>query len=176
MNLNKKEIRKTCLERISKITDRSNRSFIMKSEMVEYLSSYQNIALFASLETEIDTFPLIEALLKEGKNIYLPKTREKEMEFYLIHSLDELVESKDKYKVKEPSCGNPVNPSIFDIIICPGVAFDRSNNRMGHGQGYYDKYLSRCSAYKIGLCYKEQLLDEIPTDEHDIKMDRVYAY
>ena len=176
MTLTKKDIRKTCLERVKNIADRSNRSFIMKSEMVEYLSSYQNIALFASLETEIDTFPLIEALLKEGKNIYLPKTREKEMEFYLIHSLDELVESKDKYKVKEPSCGNPVNPSIFDIIICPGVAFDRSNNRMGHGQGYYDKYLSRCSAYKIGLCYKEQLLDEIPTDEHDIKMDRVYAY
>ncbi|MBO4286039.1 MAG: 5-formyltetrahydrofolate cyclo-ligase [Bacilli bacterium] len=176
MTSTKKDIRKTCLERVSKIADRSNRSFIMKNEMVELLSSYQNIALFASLETEIDTFPLIEELLKEGKNIYLPKTRGKEMDFYLIHSLDELVESKDKYKVKEPSKGNPVDPAIFDIIICPGVAFDRSNNRMGHGQGYYDKYLSRCSVYKIGLCYKEQLLDEIPTDEHDIKMDRVYAY
>ena len=176
MTSTKKDIRKACLERVKNITDRSKRSFIMKNEMVELLSSYQNIALFASLETEIDTFPLIEELLKEGKNIYLPKTRGKEMEFYLIHSLDELVESKDKYKVKEPSCGNPVNPSIFDIIICPGVAFDRSNNRMGHGQGYYDKYLSRCPAYKIGLCYKEQLLDEIPTDEYDVKMDRVYAY
>ena len=176
MTSTKKDIRKTCLERVKNITDRSKRSFIMKGEMVEFLSSYQNIALFASLEMEIDTFPLIEELLKEGKNIYLPKTRGKEMDFYLIHSLDELVESKDKYKVKEPSKGKPADPSIFDIIICPGVAFDRSNNRMGHGQGYYDKYLSRCPAYKIGLCYKEQLLDEIPTDEYDVKMDRVYAY
>ena len=176
MTINKKEIRKTCLERVSKITDRPKRSFIMKSEMVELLSKYQNIALFASLETEIDTFPLIEELLKNGKNIYLPKTNGKEMDFYLIHSLDELVESKDKYKVKEPSVGNPVDPSIFDIIICPGVAFDKNNNRLGHGQGYYDRYLSRCSAFKIGLCYKEQLLDEIPVDEYDIKMDHVYAY
>ena len=176
MILNKKEIRKTCLERVGEITDRSKRSFIMKREMTEFLSSYQNIALFASLDTEIDTFPLIEELLRLGKNIYLPKTNGKEMEFYLIHSLDELVESKNKYKVKEPSKGNPVDPSIFDIIICPGVAFDKNNNRLGHGQGYYDRYLPRCSAYKVGLCYKEQLLDEIPVDEHDIKMDRVYAY
>ena len=92
MIFNKKEIRKTCFERVSKITDRSKRSFIMKSEMVELLSSYQNIALFASLDTEVDTFPLIEDLLKMGKNIYLPKTKGKEMDFYLIHSLDELVE------------------------------------------------------------------------------------
>ena len=176
MTLNKKEIRKTCLEKVGEITDRSKRSFIMKGEIVELLSSYQNIALFASLDTEIDTFPLIKELLRLGKNIYLPKTKGKEMDFYLIHSLDELVESHDKYKVKEPSKGNPVDPSIFDIIICPGVAFDKNNNRMGHGQGYYDRYLSRCSAFKIGLCYKEQLLDEIPVDEYDIKMDRVYAY
>ena len=176
MTLNKKEIRKTCLESVSRITDRSKRSFLMKNEMMILLSRYQNIALFASLDTEIDTFPLIKDLLNVGKNVYLPKTKGKEMDFYLIHSLDELVEAKDKYKVKEPSIGEPVDPSIFDIIICPGVAFDKNNNRLGHGQGYYDRYLSRCSAYKVGICYKEQLLDEIPVDEHDVKMDRVYAY
>lgn len=176
MTLDKSIIRKTSLERVSKITDRSKRSFLMMSEMVELLSSYQDIALFASLDTEIDTFLLIEELLKVGKNVYLPKTKGKEMDFYLIHSLDELVESKDKYKVREPSKGDPIDPELIDVIVCPGVAFDRSNNRMGHGQGYYDKYLSRCLAYKIGICYREQLFDEIPADEHDIKMDRVYAY
>lgn len=176
LKLNKSNIRKTILDKVNKITDRTERSFIMKNDLIDYLDGYNNIALFASLSNEIDTFPLIEELLKMGKNIYLPKTSGEDINFYQINDLVTLVVSKDKYKVREPSIGDVVNPNIFDIIICPGVGFDKNNNRIGHGKGYYDRYLLNVSCPKVGLCYKEQLVDEIPVENNDVKMDMVKAY
>ena len=176
MLLIKEEIRKTILEKVNDITDRSKRSFSMKDELLKVLSSYQRIALFVSLDNEIDTVPLIEALLELGKDIYLPRTNGIDMDFYQVTDLSHLEISKDNYKVREPVGGMPIDPNSLEVIVCPGVAFDKNNNRMGHGKGYYDRYLARTNAYKIGVCYKEQLLDEIPIDKYDIKMDKVFIY
>jgi 5-formyltetrahydrofolate cyclo-ligase len=63
-------------------------------------------------------------------------------------------------------------PSI-DLAIIPGLAFDKENNRLGRGKGYYDKFLKTTSAFKLGICFSEQLLDSIPHDELDVKMDKV---
>ena len=58
--------------------------------------------------------------------------------------------------------------------MVPGMAFDRNNNRMGRGKGYYDRFLATIpQAYKIGVCFKFQLVDEIPTDALDIRMDEI---
>ena len=148
----------------------------MRDDLSSFLKGYNDIALFASLDNEIDTFPLIDELLKQEKNVYLPKTNKDDIEFYKVTDLSTLKISKDRYKVREPSVGEVVSPSTFDIIICPGVSFDNNNNRLGHGKGYYDRYLSRCSIYKVGICYKEQLVDELPAAEQDVKMDLVKAY
>ena len=55
----------------------------------------------------------------------------------------------------------------------PGIAFDKELNRLGHGNGYYDKYLSLSNGYKIGICYSSQMAEHLTTDENDIKMDIV---
>ena len=55
----------------------------------------------------------------------------------------------------------------------PGIAFDKFGNRIGFGKGYYDRYLMDLDAYKIGICFREQLDDYIPTGEFDIKMDEI---
>ena len=172
----KSEIRAICREKLASITRKQEKSFKMKEELLPLLKGYNHIALFASLTDEIDTFPLIEALLKQDKIIYLPKAEGNDLNFYQITRLEDLEISKDKYHIRQPKGGNPVNPKDIEIIICPGVAFDKHHNRLGHGKGYYDRYLSKCSTYKIGVCYIEQLFDEIPADKYDIKMDEVYAY
>ena len=172
----KSEIREICREKIAKITEKREKSFKLREALLPLLNSYNRIALFASLDTEIDTFSLIQTLLEEGKIIYLPKVEGKDINFYQITSLDGLVVSKDKYHIREPKGDNPVNPKDIEIIVCPGVAFDKSNHRLGHGKGYYDRYLQKTSAYKVGVCYQEQLLEEIPFDDYDIKMDEVYAF
>ena len=64
----------------------------------------------------------------------------------------------------------------FDLIIVPGVAFDRHGNRIGRGKGYYDRFLCQhLDVKRIGICFDFQLVDEVPTDPLDIKMDEVIS-
>ena len=58
-------------------------------------------------------------------------------------------------------------------MIIPGVAFDREGGRLGFGKGCYDAFLGSIDTFKVGLCYGVQLVDEVPTEEHDIKMDMI---
>ena len=61
----------------------------------------------------------------------------------------------------------------LDLIIVPGLGFDSECRRLGRGAGYYDRLLSESRAYKVGFCFDEQLLDEVCTEEHDVRMDCV---
>ena len=70
----------------------------------------------------------------------------------------------------EPYTGN------FDLIIVPGVAFDRKGNRLGRGRGYYDRFLSQhFDVKRIGICFDFQLVDEVPAEDFDIRMDEVFS-
>lgn len=70
-------------------------------------------------------------------------------------------------------------PGGLDLILMPGLGFDRSGRRLGRGKGFYDNYLERCSThtrgkpYTIALAFKEQLCQEIPTDDRDMLVDKV---
>lgn len=68
-----------------------------------------------------------------------------------------------------------VMPFEIDAVVVPGVAFTKDGARMGRGKGFYDKYLSKNEfrALKIGVCFKEQVLDGLPVEPHDVKMDVV---
>ena len=86
--------------------------------------------------------------------------------------LEELVELEMfGRKMRVPSQGKSiVNP---DIIIVPGLAFDESGNRLGRGGGFYDAYLRNFHGPKIGICKQLQLVDELPVEDHDVKVDFV---
>ena len=79
------------------------------------------------------------------------------------------------YGINEPQEGAAVNPCEIDVIIVPGVAFTVHGARMGRGKGYYDRFLSQSgfAAMKVGVCYSEQIVDDIPTEPHDVMMDAV---
>ena len=78
---------------------------------------------------------------------------------------------RNNYGVMEPVCGDEGDK--FDIMIIPGLAFDNNLNRLGYGRGYYDNYLKSHQTYKIGICFHEQLTNNLPYDKNDIKMDIV---
>ena len=62
----------------------------------------------------------------------------------------------------------------IDVVVVPGMAFDKEGHRLGRGKGYYDRFLAKIrNTYKIGLCFPWQLVDNVPTDEHDILMDEI---
>jgi len=78
------------------------------------------------------------------------------------------------FNIMEPQ--NEPYTGDFDLIIVPGVAFDRKGNRIGRGRGYYDRFLSKHLGVKrIGICFDFQLVDEVPTEPFDILMDEVLS-
>lgn len=79
----------------------------------------------------------------------------------------------NKYNILEPDINNTIEVDDFDVILVPIVAFDDKCNRLGHGKGYYDKFLTNKKGLKIGLAYQIQKFEEIPTDLNDIKLDYI---
>lgn len=136
--------------------------------------SSKSIFIYISFGSEVYTKEIIKYALNDGKDIYVPKTDKlnKEMKAIRIHNLDNMI--VDKWGILEPKDvdKNKIGKD-FDLIIMPGVAFDRNGNRIGYGGGYYDKYISSINykSIKLALAYDFQILNNIESEEHDIKVD-----
>lgn len=129
------------------------------------------VALFSPLGYEPDVWPLVESL-SGVVSVVLPRVEGDVMNFY---SYDRNSMAIGSFGINEPCGGLPVAPCEIDAVVVPGLAFTECGARMGRGKGYYDKYMSHSdfSALKIGVCYSEQLVPEIPVEKHDIMMDVV---
>jgi len=79
--------------------------------------------------------------------------------------------------VRTPASGPEVAPESLDLVVVPGVAFDRTGHRLGRGAGHYDRFLSRLSARTAtaGICFDEQLIDAVPHGDHDRTVDCVFT-
>ncbi|MDR1970052.1 MAG: 5-formyltetrahydrofolate cyclo-ligase [Candidatus Nomurabacteria bacterium] len=143
----------------------------------EYINA-ETICLYVSFEEEVDTWAIIKNALESEKIVGVPIVHETNINFYKINSIKE-INRKNAFGIKEPAENkeNLIAPESINLIIVPGICFDLDNNRLGFGKGYYDKYLSNkeIAATKIGLCFREQILQNgfIDVDTSDIKMDRV---
>jgi 5-formyltetrahydrofolate cyclo-ligase len=175
----KKEIRKEVLFRRNAITGKLKKSKDRTiGERLMNLSEFQNaraILFYASFRSEVDTFNLIKYCL--GKNIttVLPKvdTANNDLKLYKIKNTGEL--ASGYYGIPEPSVSDDRKMSIedIDLIIVPGVAFDERCSRLGYGEGFYDKLLARKLCPVIALSYEEQILPSVPSEPHDIKIDKI---
>ena len=138
--------------------------------------SSQNILYYVSHRNEVDTHDMIKKSLAEGKNILVPKTdiSKKTLMVCQLLNWDEL--SPCAYSILEPrkECIREVPVSSVELIIVPGVVFDLHGNRIGHGEGYYDRLLKTAvHAHSIGLAFEYQVLDSLPTEEHDEKVEMI---
>ena len=90
------------------------------------------------------------------------------LNFVTIEDLAQL--KKGMLNIYEP-VGEVIAKNMIDVMIVPMVAYDKNRHRLGHGKGYYDRYLADYQGLKIGLAYKYQEVENIPWEKHDIKMD-----
>jgi len=130
------------------------------------------IAFYSSLEKEVYTINMIQQTLTLGKTVCLPKVNQKShtMNFHIIDGLENL--KKNTLGISEPIDGEIC--TNIDVAIIPGIAFDKSGNRLGFGSGYYDKFLSSHSnSYKIALAFDFQIVDSINSLKHDVPMDLI---
>lgn len=130
-----------------------------------------NILLYMAANNEVSTSDIFNQAILDGKKVYFPKVYGKEMAFISVAALDEL--EKGSFGISEP-----VSDNIVDIteglIIMPGVAFDRSCNRIGYGGGFYDRYMEKHTRLaSCAICYECQLVDTIPAEPHDKKPEMV---
>ena len=123
------------------------------------------------MDLEVSTINLIQELLKLKKNIYAPKMIDKDIVFYKLNSLRELKLSK--YNILEPTGDVSFINDNNSVCITPGLLFDKFNNRLGYGKGYYDRFFKENNIYKIGICFSTFIVDKINIEKHDIKMDEV---
>jgi 5-formyltetrahydrofolate cyclo-ligase len=80
------------------------------------------------------------------------------------------------FNIMEPTGALFTDYDAIEVAIVPGMAFDAEGHRLGRGKGYYDRFLAKIPhAYKIGLCFSWQLIDEVPHDTNDIMMDEVIS-
>ena len=142
---------------------------VLNHEMVKKANT---VFLYYSMPDEVDTHKLVKRLHAQGKIVLLPKViDESHLELIPFNGEDKLIES-GPYKILEPVGKSFKNYDTIDIAIVPGVAFDKQGNRLGHGKAYYDRELKLMpKAYKIGICFAFQILENIPIDVHDIPMN-----
>lgn len=156
-----------------------SQSICEKFSALEAFVSAKTMMAYIDVRTEVRTRQYLPSLLASGKRIVVPYCVDRELELFLLENMDEL--EIGMYKILEPKAdlralpAKRVDVKELDLIMVPGVAFDRRGARMGHGFGYYDKLLehARPDTPLVALAFECQLFPEIPTQDHDIFMDQI---
>ena len=152
---------------------------ILRSEgimrQVEALPAFQQAAtvlLYWSMADEVQTHAFVERWYKE-KTLLLPCVDGDDLRLRQYTGPACMV-AGEQFGIGEPTGPEWTDLDAVELIVVPGVAFDTQGNRMGRGRGFYDRLLkSTPNAVKIGVAYDFQMMDVIPVEPHDVKMDRV---
>lgn len=140
-------------------------------EETEVFRGASCVALYNAIAGEVQTVGLLERWY-EKKQILLPRVVGEDLSFCTYKGVDSL--KVGAFGIMEPDgLETEVAVSDIDLVIVPGVAFDRGLNRLGRGGGYYDRWLSSLDVPTVGLCFDFQLMDTIPTEPFDKKMDMI---
>lgn len=127
---------------------------------------------YLPFRNEVDVFPLLHKAIDNNIRVVAPKTLPKRQLQHLIYKGKGHV-STGKFNTFYPSGKEEYSGSI-DIILVPGLAFTQKGDRLGFGAGYYDTFLeNHPEAMKIGVAYPFQVLDHVPTEAHDVRLDKV---
>jgi len=132
------------------------------------------VLAYAALPEEVSLDPLIRRLIRDGRTVALPRvTGEGTLDLHRTEDLEALVEGA--FGVREPVPAQPlVEPGDIDVVLVPGVAFDRTGRRLGYGGGYYDRLLPRLvRARRVGVCLEAQLVPAVAAEAHDQRVGSV---
>lgn len=144
----------------------------------------QTVLWYVHCRSEVRTLPVLTSELGAGKRIVVPYCTtdaggEKQLGLWLLNAIEEL--QPGMWNILEPPRGRWSEPARqvaiedLDVVMVPGVAFDKHGGRLGNGAGYYDRLLGKVRADTVlaAVSYESQLLPEIPMATHDVSMDFV---
>jgi 5-formyltetrahydrofolate cyclo-ligase len=132
------------------------------------------VLLYHSLPDEVDTHAFVRKWWR-AKRLLLPVVVGADLELREYKGEESM--ALGRFGIEEPVGKAFTDYGGIDLAVVPGVAFDRRGNRLGRGRGYYDRLLpSLPSTYKIGICFPFQLVEEVPAEPFDIRMDEVLTF
>lgn len=139
------------------------------------VAAARRLLVCLSFGTEIDTGPLVERLLAEGRELFVPRADPRDHQLHVHPYPCRLVTLG--FGLRQPPRGAPEIPreavTGLDAVLVLGLAFDRRGYRLGHGSGYFDRFLAGLAVPAIGLTHPVQLVDRLPTEPHDVPMQMV---
>ena len=128
----------------------------------------------ASKDNEVDTLPLIESLLAQGRPVLVPVAEPGgHLTWSRLGALSELCPSR--FGILEPQSAfrRPMSPPASGLVLVPGIAFTPNGYRIGYGRGYFDRFLAGFPGVKVGLAYELQIIEGFPAEPHDAPVDLV---
>jgi 5-formyltetrahydrofolate cyclo-ligase len=133
----------------------------------DVLQEARTVLTYIAFRNEIDLSPLLELL--PGTEWVVPRVVGRRL---VLHPYDPQRLVRHRYGMLEPLADSPViDPATIDVVLVPGVAYDRRGGRLGFGGGFYDGFLPTTPALRVGITHDVCLADELPCDEHDQRMD-----
>lgn len=189
----KSKLRKAMDAKLSQLSEAELESQSSKVASILYgLEEFQKanrVGLYLSLPGEIATIPILEECFKQSKQCFVPCYTPKSplMTFVEIRSMKdyESMPIEPKWQIKQPdpkdtSRANALDTGGLDLLLVPGVAFTKSGDRLGHGMGYFDRWQAKCfntsgirHPYTIALSLNEQVIDEVPITDTDVRINKI---
>ena len=150
---------------------RASAAIFSAVERLPEFRAARTVAVFAALPDEPATDEVL-ARWASTRRVVLPRVEGDAMRFYACRP-DALVFGA--FGILEPQGERPCPAGEIDLVVWPGVAFTADGRRLGRGRGYYDRYLGDPAfrGFRVGVCYAHQLVDDLPVEPHDVRMDRV---
>ena len=171
--MDKDDIRRRVKARKALLND-TERSSAAQSvfDLLEQTAAFlmaDRILMYHSLPDELSTREFI-AKWASRKHFYLPRVNGVNLD---ILPYDEQRLALGSFHIEEPTGNDTADIDDMEMIVVPAVAYDRRGNRVGRGKGYYDRLLATARALKVGVGYDFQMVDEIPAEPHDVRVDIV---
>ncbi|MDP3975927.1 MAG: 5-formyltetrahydrofolate cyclo-ligase [bacterium] len=176
----KAQFRSDAREVLRRISDKENRSFVLLERLQQepLFQKASIVSLFISMPDEVLTDSIAQYCWKNGIGVGVPLF-EPHLEASPVIRHRQWNESAQMESVHagilQPIEGADIALDEIDLVLVPGLAFCQDGRRLGRGVGFYDRFLSQFKGSSIGLCFQEQLVSELPWEEHDRKVDFVIS-
>ncbi|XP_075216688.1 methenyltetrahydrofolate synthetase isoform X2 [Lycorma delicatula] len=179
----REEMKKTISSLSSTEQERQSNVIVEKLLSHTLYKDSKRISIYLSMKNEVQTDKIVEDILSSGKDCFVPSYNKTEMSMLKLYSMQDLKSLPlTKWNIRQPEITDERENAIdkgLDLMIVPGLAFTENGLRLGRGKGYYDRYIEEYNKktgqkFKtLGLAFQQQILNDLPTDKNDAKLDLV---